>query len=138
MQTEAHEGRPSAYAPIGSNPLRLASATLRAVDQLGVTTSDEIEKTADEILRGAAEIAGKLRELAEAIRHHTEIASGHVESFCKTATSVFEGVIELQEKLLVKERDAAAEEADDETLALPDFMNKGPIVPDDSEPNRVR
>ena len=138
MQTEAHAGRPPVYAPIGSNPLRLASATIQAVDQLGVTTADEIEKTADEILRGAGEIAGKLRELAEAIRHHTEIASGHVESFCKTATSVFEGVIELQEKLLVKGREPATEEADDETLALPDFMKKRPFGADDDEPNRFR
>jgi hypothetical protein len=39
-----------------------------AVDQLGVATSDEIEKTAEEIMRGATEIVERLRELATSRR----------------------------------------------------------------------
>jgi hypothetical protein len=130
MSMQAHV-RSSVYAPIDSNPVRLASATIQAVDQLGVATANEIEKTADEIMRGAAEIADKLGELANAIRQHTEIASGHVESFCSKATSVFESVIELQEKLVVNGRRFEAEEIDDGTLSLPEFMKKGPAKPDD-------
>jgi hypothetical protein len=134
MSMQAHS-RPSPYAPINSNPLRLASATIQAVDQLGVATSNEIEKTADEIMRGASEIADKLRELADAIRQHTEIASGHVETFCTKATSVFESVIELQEKLLVNGRALEAEtEGTDGPLSLPEFMKKGPAPPDDTDP----
>jgi hypothetical protein len=132
VSMQAH-ARPSADAPINSNPLRLASATIQAVDQLGDAASNEIEKTADEIVRGATEIADRLRELANAVRQHTEIASGHVESFCSKATSVFEGVIELQEKLLVNGHRVEAEETDDGTLSLPQFMKKGPANPDDRE-----
>src|ERR1700682_85641 len=80
--------RPSDYASAKTDPLRLASATIKAVDQIGIATSDEIEKTADEIMRGATEIAGRLRELANAIREHSRIANEHVAGFCDKATSV--------------------------------------------------
>lgn len=135
MQTQAPTRRPSPYAPMNSNPSRLASATIQAVDQLGVTTAGEIEKTADEIIRGATEIAAKLRELAAAIREHTEIASEQVAGFCDRATSVFEGVVELQQKLAVNGHKlnghkTSAEEDDGEALDLPEFMKKGPADPD--------
>jgi hypothetical protein len=127
----------SAYAPLNSSPLvapklRLASAAIQAVDQLGVATSDEIEKTAEEIMRGATEIVERLRELARAIRQRTEIASEHVAGFCGKATSVFEAVIELQATLRVNGHEPAAEETD-ATLSLPEFMKKGPAEPDDDE-----
>jgi hypothetical protein len=139
MQTQTPPRRPSPYAPLNSNPLRLASATVQAVDQLGVATAGEIEKTADEILKGATEIAGKLRELATAIRQHTEIASEQVAGFCDRATSVFEGVVELQQKLAVNghklamngQKSPADAEADGEALDLPEFMKKGPAGPGD-------
>ncbi len=142
MQTQIPGPRPSPYAPINSNPLRLASATIQAVDQLGVTTAAEIEKTADEILRGATEIATKLRELASAIRQHTEIASEQVAGFCDRATSVFEGVVELQQKLVLNGRSPATnghkapveEENYDGPLELPEFMKKGPAGPGDVGP----
>jgi hypothetical protein len=129
MSIQEQSRRPSAYAPMNLNPLRLASATIQAVDQLGVATSDEIERTADEIMRGATEIATKLRELAEAIRQHTEIANAQVENFCSKATSVFEGIVELQEKLRVNGQAlqaAQAENAEDEAMPLPAFIKKGP------------
>jgi len=132
MSTQEQSARLSAYAPLNLNPLRLASATVQAVDQLGVVTADEIEKTADEIMRGANEVATKLRELAEAIRQHTEIASGHVESFCTKATSVFEGVSELHEKLRLnghQPQAAKTEGAEDEPLPLPAFIKQGPAEP---------
>jgi hypothetical protein len=90
---------PSAYTPTQADPLRLASATIQAVDRIGEATSEEIEKTADEITRGAAEIAEKLQELARAIREHSKIANEHVATFCEKATSVLEGVRDLQVKL---------------------------------------
>jgi methyl-accepting chemotaxis protein len=135
--------RSSVYAPANTNPLRLASATVQAVDQLGVATAAEIERTADDIMRGATEIAAKLRELANAIRQHTEIASEQVAGFCNRATSVFEGVVELQQKLAANGQALAARASngnghannghaaparaeEDEPLELPEFMKKGP------------
>jgi hypothetical protein len=128
----------SAYAPLNSSPLvasklRLASAAIQAVDQLGVATSDEIEKTAEEIMRGATEIVERLRELAKAIRQRTEIANEHVAGFCDKATSVFEAVIELQATVRVDGHEPAVEETDHATLSLPEFMKKGPAEPDDDE-----
>ena len=137
MSIQEQSRRPTAYAPANLNPLRLASATLQAVDQLGAATADEIEKTADEILRGATEIANKLRELAHAVRQHTDIANAQVESFCRKATSVFEGVVELQERLRVNGQQAPEavavpeETVADETLPLPAFIKKGPPEPSD-------
>jgi hypothetical protein len=132
MSVQEQSVRPSAYAPMNLNPLRLASATIQAVDQLGVVTADEIEKTADEIMRGANEVATKLRELADAIRQHTEIASGHVETFCTKATSVFEGVVELHEKLRLNGHGPQAEKTEGaagEPLPLPAFIKQGPAEP---------
>jgi uncharacterized coiled-coil DUF342 family protein len=128
-QSREQSRRPSAYGPMNLNPLRLANATIQAVDQLGAATSEEIEKTADEIMRGATEVAAKLRELADAIREHTEIANAQVESFCSKATSVFERIVELQDKLRANEealQAAQAGKAEDEALPLPAFIKKGP------------
>jgi predicted RecB family endonuclease len=124
----------SAYAPPKTDPVRLASATIQAVDRLGAATSEEIEKTADEIMRGANEIAEKLRELAEAIREHSKIANAHVSGFCNKATSVFEAVRDLQSKLDVDEREAGIEAAEDQVLPVPVFLRSGPAQLDDSAP----
>jgi hypothetical protein len=125
--------QPTAYGPVKADPVRLASATIQAVDRIGVATSEEIEKTADEIMRGANEIADKLRELASAIREHSKIANEHITGFCTKATSVLEGVRELQEKLVANERKLETEETEDEGLPLPSLVRKGPAVPDDHE-----
>jgi hypothetical protein len=122
----------SAYAPPKTDPLRLASATIQAVDRLGAATSEEIEKTADEIMRGATEIADKLRELAGAIREHSKIANEHVSGFCNKATSVFEAVRDLQSKLELNEP-AEIEGAEDQVLPVPVFLKTGPARLDDSE-----
>ena len=109
---------PSAYAPAKVDTIRLASATIQAVDRIGVATSEEIEKTADEIMRGATEIAEKLRELAGAIREHSKIANDHVSEFCSKATCVLEGVRDLKMKL---EGEA---EAVQDTSPLPSLIRK--------------
>jgi hypothetical protein len=86
---------PSAYAPAKADPIRLASATIQAVDRIGAATSEEIEKTADEIMRGAADVTEKLRELAGAIREHSKITNEHVSGFvtrrhqCSKACVIF-------------------------------------------------
>src|SRR5580693_8331443 len=103
--------KPSEYAPTKSDPIRLASATIQAVDRIGAATSEEIERTADEIMRGATEIAEKLRALATAIREHSRIANEHVSGFCSKATSVLEGVRDLQLKLEINESEAEENEA---------------------------
>jgi hypothetical protein len=124
---------PSAYAPSKADPIRLASATIQAVDRIGAATSEEIEKTADEITRGAAEIAEKLRELAGAIREHSKIANEHVSDFCNKATSVLEGVRDLQLKLEANQSDAEIEKSEDEILPVPVFLKNGPGEFEDSK-----
>jgi hypothetical protein len=116
----------SAYGPTKSDPIRLASATIQAVDRIGAATSEEIEKTADEIMRGATEIAEKLRALASAIREHSKIANEHVSGFCNKATSVLEGVRDLQQKLEVNESKAEGDEAAEDSSPLPSLVRKGP------------
>jgi hypothetical protein len=124
---------PSAYALPKSDPTRLANATVQAVDRLGAATSEEIEKTAEEIMRGATEISEKLRELAGAIREHSKIANEHVSDFCNKATSVFEGVRDLQLKLEVNEREAEIETVEEEILPVPVFLKNGPARLGDHE-----
>jgi len=115
-----------AYAPTKSDPIRLASATIQAVDRIGAAASEEIERTADEIMRGATEIAERLRALASAIREHSKIANQHVSGFCSKATSVLEGVRDLQLKLEVNESDAEEEGAVEDTSPLPSLVRRGP------------
>jgi hypothetical protein len=121
----------SAYPQAKADPIRLASATIQAVDRIGAATSEEIEKTADEIMRGATEIAEKLRALAGAIREHSKIANDHVSGFCSKATSVLEGVRDLQLKLEVNQSEGKM--ADDDTSPLPALVRKGPAQFDDHE-----
>jgi len=116
----------SAYSPVKSDPIRLASATIQAVDRIGAATSEEIEKTADEIMRGATEIAEKLRALATAIREHSRIANEHVSGFCTKATSVLEGVRDLQLKLEVNGSGPEEDDTREDALPLPSLVRKGP------------
>jgi hypothetical protein len=124
---------PSAYSPARADPIRLASATIQAVDRIGAATSEEIEKTADEIMRGATEIAEKLRALASAIREHSKIANEHVSGFCDKATSVLEGVRDLQSKLEGNGSDADANQVEEDKSPLPSLVRKGPAEFDDSK-----
>jgi hypothetical protein len=117
---------PSAYAPAKVDPIRLASATIQAVDQIGAAASEEIERTADEIMRGATEIAEKLRALATAIRGHSKIANEHVSGFCDKATSVLEGVRDLQMKLEVNGSNADENDGAENTSPLPSLVRRGP------------
>ncbi|HEY6254423.1 MAG TPA: hypothetical protein VIY51_01390 [Xanthobacteraceae bacterium] len=106
---------------------------MNAVDRIGEATSEEIEKTADEIMRGATEIAEKLHALASAIRQHSKIANEHVRGFCDTATSVFECVRDLQQKLEVSENEPRTKEAADDASPLPALIRKGPAELDDRQ-----
>jgi hypothetical protein len=117
---------PSAYAPTKTDPIRLASATIQAVDRIGEATSEEIERTADEIMRGATEIAEKLRALANAIREHSKIANEHVAGFCDKATTVLEGVRDLQLKLDRNKAEAEVQEPVEDLPPLPSLIRKGP------------
>jgi hypothetical protein len=123
---------PSAYAPAKVDTIRLASATIQAVDRIGAATSEEIERTADEIMRGATEIAEKLRALASAIREHSKIANEHVSGFCGKATSVLEGVRDLQMKLEVNAGGAEENATTEDTSPLPSLVRKGPAEVEDS------
>jgi hypothetical protein len=116
---------PSAYARTKADPIRLASVTIQAVDQIGAAASEEIEKTADELMRGATEIAEKLRALSRAIQEHSKIANEHVLGFCSKATSVLEGVRDLHLKLEVNESVAEEKEAVEDTPPLPSLVRKG-------------
>jgi hypothetical protein len=117
--------KPSEYAPTKSDPIRLASATIQAVDRIGEATSEEIERTADEIMRGATEIAEKLRALATAIREHSKIANEHVSGFCEKATTVFEGVRDLHLKL-DQNKTGVEEDQVQDLPPLPSLVRKGP------------
>jgi hypothetical protein len=116
---------PSNYAPTKADPIRLASATIQAVDRIGEATSEEIERTADEIMRGATEIAEKLRALANAIREHSKIANEHVSGFCEKATTVLEGVRDLHLKLDANEKKTEEEQVQN-LPPLPSLVRKGP------------
>jgi hypothetical protein len=122
---------PSDYSPTKVDPIRLASATILAVDRIGAATSEEIEKTADEIMRGATEIAQKLQELASAIREHSKIANGHVATFCEKATSVFDGIRDLQLKLEEGQDEPSEPGTKEEVLQVPIFLQNGPAVFED-------
>jgi hypothetical protein len=122
MSLQTQPSRPSDYAPKQSNPMRLAGATIHAVDQIGLATSNEIETTADEIVRGATEVADRLRILADTIREQTRIASEQVAGFCDKATTVLEGLHDMQDKLLMNGHEPETEGAKNGTLALPGFM----------------
>ena|ERR1700730_6215666 len=108
--------RPSPYAPASANSLRLASATIEAVDRIGWAASVEVEKAADDIICGANEVADDLRKLATAIREHSKVASVHVSDFCNTATTVMESIRDLQHRFLGGRREAGAEETETDKL----------------------
>ena len=118
----------------GCDSLRLASVTVQAVDQVGENTAGEIEKTAEQVTAGAAEIADKLRELADAVRQHTEIVGKQVESFCAKATSVFEDIAEIKERLGANRHKPEAEKAEDENLPVPEFLTRRPDEISEGEP----
>jgi hypothetical protein len=122
MNTQAP--RPSPYAPASANSLRLASATIEAVDRIGWAASVEVEKAADDIICGANEVADDLRKLATAIREHSKVASVHVSDFCNTATTVMESIRDLQHRFLGGRREAGAEETEDDKL--PRGIGRGP------------
>ena len=122
MSPQTHLSRSSSYAPKPPNPIRLAGATVQAVDQIGLATSNEIETTADEIVRGATEVADRLRILADTIREQTRIASEQVAGFCDKATSVLEGLRDIQDKLLMNGHGPETQGAENGGLALPAFM----------------
>jgi hypothetical protein len=89
-------------------------------------------------MRGATEIAEKLRELAGAVREHSKIANEHVSGFCNKATSVFEGVRDLQLKLEGNQREAEIEKVQDEVLPVPVFLKNGPVKFNDPELQELR
>jgi hypothetical protein len=126
MTVQPQISSPSDYAPKQSNPVRLAGATIHAVDQIGLVASNEIEVTADEIVRGATEVADTLRILADAIREETKIASEQVAEFCNKATSLLEGLHDMRDRLLMNGHEPEADEAEDGILSVPVFMRKGP------------
>lgn len=112
------------------DPLRLASATIQAVDRIGAAAAEEIDETADEMMRGAAEIAGKLRELAEAIRGHSKIAHEQVMVFCDKAASMLDGIRNLQGRLESAEQEHGIRKNHDD---IPAFLKQGPADFDDSQ-----
>jgi hypothetical protein len=97
-------------SPAHAGPLRLASAAIKAVDQIGLVARDQIGQTADEVVRGADEVAYNLRMLASTIREHSKIASEHVAEFCNKATSVMEDVRDLQVRMITGEPEIVRDE----------------------------
>lgn len=90
---------PTEPAPRTRDPIRLASVTVKAVDQIGEAAAAEIEDAAAQLEAAAAEIGTKLRSLAKAVRDHSRIAGEHVEGFCNRSTAVIETVRAMQARL---------------------------------------
>ena len=82
-----------------SDPVEMATLTVRAVDQIGAAAASEIEKAANALEQRASEIAEKLRNLAAAVREHSQLAGASVSEFCEKSTSVIETIRALQERL---------------------------------------
>jgi hypothetical protein len=93
-----------------ANPPRIATTTIKAIDQIGLVACDQIGQAADEVVRGADEVAYNLGTLASAIREHSKIASEHVVEFCNKATSVLEGVRDLQVRVIAGEHEIVRDE----------------------------
>lgn len=120
------ELKKSPYAPGAngsgtSDPVRLATITMRAVDEIGEGAAAEIEKTAAAIEAGAKEKADKLRQLAEAVRAQSRIAAEHVADFCERSTTVFETISGLEAKIAGR-----GTEGGDDGEPVPAFLGKGP------------
>ena len=105
------------------DPLRLANATIQAVDQIGLAAAEEIDEAADGIMRGATEVAEKLRELAAAIRGHSKIAHEQVTAFCDKTTFMLDWIRSLQNRLENTEQEP---EIRKDRGAVPTFLKIGP------------
>jgi hypothetical protein len=92
--------------------LRLGTTTIKAIDRIGLVACDQIGQAADEVVGGADEVAYNLRTLASAIREYSKIASEHVAEFCLKATSVLEGVRDLQARVIAGEHDIVRDETE--------------------------
>jgi methyl-accepting chemotaxis protein len=110
------------------DPLRLASATIQAVDRIGEAAAEEINEAADEIVRGADEIAEKLRELAEAIKGHSKVAHEHISTFCDKATSMLDGIRTLQQGIGTLAQESKTPQMPED---IPAFLKGGPVVFED-------
>jgi hypothetical protein len=70
--------------------------------------------------------------LAAAIREHSRIANEHVTGFCNKATSVLDGIRNLQQKLEVNGSEAEEKAAvEDDTSPVPSLIKAGPAYLDD-------
>jgi capsid protein len=105
------------------DPVRLTSATIRAIDRIGEAAAEEINEAAREITRNANEIAAALQELAKDITEHTKIAHEQVTLFCNQATSVLDSVRTIQGRLDKIEQKPGIESAQDD---IPTFLKEGP------------
>jgi hypothetical protein len=105
------------------DPVRLAGATVQAVDRIGEAAAEEINEAASEIRRNANEIAAALQELAKDIKEHTKIAHEQVTLFCNQATSVLDAVRTIQGRLDKIEQKPGIESAQDD---IPTFLKQGP------------
>jgi hypothetical protein len=93
---------PAAQPPADADALRLASVTVRAVDQIGMKAADEIVAAAQSIRAGAEEIATNLEQLADAVRGHCKTAGEHVGEFIAKTTDVLETIRGVQGRLAAK------------------------------------
>jgi hypothetical protein len=111
--------------------VRLATTTIKAVDQIGLVARDQIGQIADGVVRGADEVAYNLRMLASAIREYSKIASEHVAEFCNKATSVIEDVRDLQARMTAGEPEIVRDEielkeSESTEPPLPEATKTGP------------
>jgi len=70
-----------------SEPHRLGTKTIQAVDQLTSMSADEIEKVARQVVEAAQEIADVLREAARRVRENGRIANERLGNFVRVAST---------------------------------------------------
>lgn len=141
---------PGANGSGTSDPVRLATITMRAVDEIGNATAAgfeqiataieaaaheeaknmrayaaeltrETEKGAAAIEAGAKAEAERLRQLAAATRGRSSIESERVSDFCTMSKTVLEGIRDLEVQI-VGRPEAGADDGEE----VPRFLKKGP------------
>ncbi len=86
-----------------------AALPVQAIDQIGTSAADEIERTADRLEQEAKDKADKLRLFASKIREQSRQAAEAMAAHCAQATDIFTTIQNLETRL---DRDRGFEAAD--------------------------
>lgn len=82
-----------------SDPVKLGSQTVQAVDVIGQMASTHIEDVAAEIEKGCLEVCTELRAISDGIRISTIEASSRVAVWCDRVNGLVAGIRHVQDAL---------------------------------------